>query len=183
MDNILIELDNSKEPYIKMITTDKIINLTGESGSGKSFYAKQYINDNDYIVVDTDEVFARFNTSNGINKELGIFFRNKYKELPSLFEDFDKIYLDIIDYFTKTEKTIIIDSAQFRNMKDLSLLRGQIIVMRTSINTCYERCINRWNMNHPLATKEEQEAYAEKKKKMYNWYKSLNNFLIEVDKL
>lgn len=32
---LLIELDIDKEPYIKKITDDKIINLTGESGSGK----------------------------------------------------------------------------------------------------------------------------------------------------
>lgn len=38
--DILIDISISKEPYIKNITNDKIINLTGESGSGKSYFSK-----------------------------------------------------------------------------------------------------------------------------------------------
>ena len=30
---LLVELDVDKEPYTKVITNDKVINITGESGS------------------------------------------------------------------------------------------------------------------------------------------------------
>ena len=57
---IHVSLTDDKCPYIKIISNDPIINLTGESGSGKSFYAKEYFDSDDYIVIDTDEVYAVF---------------------------------------------------------------------------------------------------------------------------
>ena len=57
--------------------------------------------------------------------------------------DFDNCYLKILDYFKNSDKTIVIDSAQYRNIKDYSILKGKLIVMRTSINTCYERVLFR----------------------------------------
>ena len=34
---------------------DNVINLTGESGSGKSYYSTKYKNDGNYIVIDTPD--------------------------------------------------------------------------------------------------------------------------------
>ena len=72
-----IEIDKYKEPYIKQFTNDNIINLTGQSGSGKSYYAKENFNSNEYEIVDTDDIFSekRFNQSTGLNKKLGEYFR------------------------------------------------------------------------------------------------------------
>ena len=42
-DKLLISLNVDKEPYIKELTKDNIINLTGQSGSGKSFFLKSLI--------------------------------------------------------------------------------------------------------------------------------------------
>lgn len=181
MNNILIEINKDKEPYIKELTKDKIINLTGESGSGKSHYTNKYKDNDNYVIIDTDEVFARYNTSTGYNKELGDMFRSKYKVLPSLFENFDLIYDEIINYFKNSNKTIIIDSAQFRNLKDFSKIKGTVIVMRTSVDKCYQRCIERYKKNNPEITKEDFEKYSNKKKQIYNWYNSLNDFIIKID--
>ena len=104
MDNIFIELSVNKEPYIKRFTNDKIINITGESGSGKSYYAQQYKDNNNYIVIDTDEVFARYSGAKGYNKEFGTFIRKKYPELPSLFDDFDLIYIELENLFQNQKK-------------------------------------------------------------------------------
>ena len=60
MKDLFIELDVDKEPYVKVISEDKIINLTGESGSGKSTYSQQFINDDNYIVLDTDLINKGF---------------------------------------------------------------------------------------------------------------------------
>ena len=182
MNDILIDLKQDKEPYIKQITEDKVINLTGESGSGKSYYSKQYIDNDEYIVIDTDEVFARYENSTGVNREFGSYLREKYEILPSLFEDFDLIYEEILDFFKDNNKAIVIDSAQFRNFKDLNKLRGTVIVMRTSIDTCYQRCIQRYKNNNPNITEEEIQKYLEKKRAIYQWYKGLNDFILRIDK-
>ena len=94
---MMITLDKDKEPYIKVLSNDKIINLTGQSGSGKSTYARNNYDNDNYVIIDTDEIFSekRFLSSTGINKELGLFFRKKYEVLPDLGNDFDTIYLCI----------------------------------------------------------------------------------------
>jgi len=183
--DILIDIKIDKEPYVKELTKDKIINLTGQSGSGKSFYAQQHFNNDEYLIIDTDEVFSehRFINSKGINKELGEMFRSKYDVLPSLGENFDLIYQDILDYCEDIDKTIVIDCATFHCIKDIRLLKGKIIVIRTSIDTCYKRCIDRYKINCPNATKEELEEYMERKKKIYIWYNFSNEFLTKIDKL
>ena len=184
MNNVQIDLSIDKEPYIKELSNDKIINLTGQSGSGKSYYAKENYNIDNYLIIDTDEIFSdkRFLNTNGINKELGLMFRNKYQILPNLSEDFDLIYKEILEYCKNIDKIIVIDSAQFHCIKDISLLKGTLIVLRTSINNCYNRCIERYLNNKPNATKEEIEKYKEKKKAIYKWYKYTNNFLEKIDK-
>ena len=177
---LLIELDIDKEPYIKKITDDKIINLTGESGSGKSYYTNKWKNDDNYIIIDTDIVFNNMESDNKESVELRKFF--KYKTGDILIDDFDYFYKETINYFKDTNKILVIDSAQYRNMKDLSLLKGQIIVMRTSINTCYKRCIDRYLSINKNATEEELKKYKDRKLGIYEWYKLLNEFLIKIDK-
>lgn len=183
--NILIDIGIDKEPYIKEITTDKVINLTGQSGSGKSYYAKQLFNTDEYFLVDTDEIFndKRFKTTSGINKELGEMFRKKYKDLPNCGDNFDLIYQEILDYCKDLGKTIVIDCATFHCIKDITLLKGKMIILRTSINTCYNRCIERFKRQNPNYTAEELNTYAERKKKIFIWYKFSNEFILKIDKL
>lgn len=185
MTDILIDLEIDKEPYIKKLTDDKIINLTGQSGSGKSYYAKTFFNSEDYLIVDTDDIFSdiRFSKATGINKELGEMFRKKYNELPNCANDFDLIYTEILNYCMKMDKIIVIDSAQFHCIKDIGLLKGKIIIIRTCINTCYKRCIDRFKNINPNATLEEIEKYAERKKAIYKWYHGSNDFIIKIDRL
>jgi len=180
-----ISLYVDKEPYIKDLTNDKIINLTGQSGSGKSTYASEHFNSDEYFIVDTDEVLSehRFENSSGINKELGDYFRSRYKELPNCGDDFDLIYSEILDYCKKYDKTIIIDCAQFHCIKDINLLKGKIIIIRTCIDTCYNRTINRFKSNNLNYTNEELEKYKERKKAIFKWYKYSNEFIEKIDRL
>ena len=177
-----ISLYIDKEPYIKDLTDDKVINITGESGSGKSYFSDKYIKDDKYIVIDTDVVFSDRPSDNIQSIELRDIFKDKPKDY--LFTNFDEFYLKVLDYFKDINKTIVIDSAQYRNIKDYSILKGQVIVMRTSIETCYKRTLNRYkNIMKDNYNEEEFQKYANKKKGMFSWYKSLNVFLEEVDKL
>ena len=176
----------TKKPYIKQLTKDKIINLTGQSGSGKTTYANEHFNKEEYLVIDTDEVLSehRFQKSTGINKEIGTMFRKKYQQLPDLGTDFDTVYKEIIDYCKNIDKTIVIDCAQFHCIKNISLLKGTIIILRTDIDTCYNRTITRWINNHNNTyQKEELDKYKERKKSIFKWYKYTNEFINKINDL
>lgn len=186
---LFISLFVTKEPYIKQLTNDNVINLTGQSGSGKSYYAKENFDGEEYQIVDTDDIFLekRFNESTGLNRKIGEYFRSKYKVLPNLSDDFDLIYNEIIDYCKDSNKIIVIDCAQFHCCKDISILKGKIIIIRTDIDTCYNRAISRWiethKQNNWCYTEEELNAYKERKKAIYKWYKYSNEFIRKIDQL
>ncbi|MBE6160252.1 MAG: hypothetical protein E7157_04310 [Lactobacillales bacterium] len=181
--DLLITIDINKEPYEKIITNDKIINITGESGSGKSTYSKKYLNDDNYIVIDTDEIIGNRPTNNKYCLEIRKLLIEKYgNNIPNICEDFNTIYNDILEYYKDTDKYLIIDSAQFRNL-DVNLLKGKIIIIRTCIDECYNRVINRWKSIMKEYTLEELDAYKTRKKGMYEWYKKLNEFIIKIDSL
>ena len=184
---LLISRFVDKEPYIKDITNDKVINITGESGSGKSTYTKKYLNDDKYIVIDTDEIIKDRPTDNKNCIEFREFLKKKYNDsIPDICNEFSTIYNDILDYYKNTDKTLVIDSAQFRNLitkKEINLLKGKIIIIRTSIEECYKRVINRWKEINKNYTEEELDKYKNKKVRMFEWYKSLNDFIENIDKL
>ena len=187
--DLLISPTIDKEPYIKDITKDKIINLTGQSGSGKSTYAKEHFNNENYIIIDTDDVLAsvdsdRYKKASSINKELNLYLKDKYKKELSLANEFDLIYNEIIAYFIKTDKTVVIDCAQFHCIKNISILKGKIIIMRTSIDNCYQRVLNRYKeLNKDNYNEEDFQKYANRKKEIYAWYKGSNEFIKLVDSL
>ena len=56
--------------------------------------------------------------------------------------------------------------------------------MRTSIKTCYERTLNRWkSIMDNNYSEDEYVRYADRKKGMFNWYKGINKFLENINKL
>lgn len=96
--------------------------------------------------------------------------------------NFDNFYLELLDYFKDIDKTLVIDSAQYRNIKDYSILKGKVIVIRTSIKTCYERVLDRWKKNRDNNyTEEEYQKYATRKRDMFDWYNNLNTFLEKIN--
>ena len=179
-ENLYVDIDIDKDPYIKHLSDDLVLNITGESGSGKTTQTEKYKNDPSCIVIDTDEVYKSKNKSNA-NQEVYDMLIKKYNELPDLFTSFDEVYKSIINHFKYSNKLVIVDSAQFRNLQDISILKGDIIVIRTCVNTCYKRCIERFEKdgNHTL---DEIGAYSKKKKNIYIWYNYLNKFLELLDK-
>ena len=180
-EKLYITIDIDKDPYIKHISDDSILNLTGESGSGKTTATIPYQTDPNCIIIDTDNVFRK-KEKNQSEEELYQYILKKYKELPDLCENFDKIYQDILDCFKSSNKTLIIDSAQFRNLKDISLLKGDVMVIRTCINNCYDRCLKRYQESNPNASFEEYAEYSNRKKNIYKWYHAINDFLDRLDK-
>lgn len=184
-DNRLITMHISREPYIKKLTNDKVLNITGQSGAGKSSYSKQYQNNVNYLVIDTDLVFSeqQKDASAGINKELYTYFKKKYKTPPSLSEDFDLIYDEILNYCKDKNKTIIIDCAQIHQIKDITKLKGELIILRTSIDTCYSRCLERYIQQVKEFDKEKYDIYAQRKLALYSWYNDSNEFIKRIDEI
>lgn len=178
--DLLISRFVDKEPFIKQLTSDKVINITGESGSGKSYFSDKYINDDNYIVIDTDIVFSDKSSDNNESVELRSLFNDKPKDY--LFSNFEDFYNTTLDYFKDRNKTVVFDSAQYRNIKDYSVLKGNLIVMRTSIETCYERTLNRWKSKNKY-NEEEYQKFANRKIGMFEWYHSLNSFLESVNQI
>lgn len=179
-----ISLYIDKEPYIKELTDDKVINVTGQSGSGKSTFVHQNYNNDDYIIIDTDTVIGNSPFINDYCKKLKDYFNNKYKDkMPSLADDFDLIYDEIVNYFKDVDKTLVIDCAQFHCIKDISKLKGKVIIIRTCIDTCYERVIERYKKRYPNCSEEEFNKYKERKKAIYKWYKGTNKFIEKIDKI
>ena len=181
MKDIFISETIDKEPYIKDITDDKIINLTGESGSGKSTYSDKYLKDDNYIVIDTDIVFSDMPSDNKESVNLRKIFKDTPKDI--LINDFDSFYKKVLDYYKDSDKTLVIDTAQYRNIKDVTILKGKLIVLRTSVKTCFERSESRFISRNPNATIEEIEAHKNKKRGMFSWYKMINEFIEKVDRL
>ena len=64
-------------------------------------------------------------TDNKIIIELRQLFSDKDKDY--LISNFDEFYSKTLAYLKDISKTIVIDSAQFRNIKDLSLLKMKIV--------------------------------------------------------
>lgn len=181
--DLLISINVDKEPYIKNITNDKVINITGESGSGKSTYTNRYLNDDNYIVIDTDEIRGNNVIVNDKVNDFREYLNNKYNNIPDICGSFATIYKEILDYYKDSDKTIVIDSAQYRNLiteDEIRLLKGKFVIIRTSVNECYKRCINRWKNQNTNYTDEQLEKYSNKKLGMYKWYKSLNEFIKKI---
>lgn len=182
-EKLYIEEDIDKDPYIKHISDDLVLNVTGESGSGKTTEVEKYKDDPNCIIIDTDNIFGDKNSiRNKYEEELHNFLLNKYNSIPDLCTEFDLMYSELLNYFCKYNKLLIIDSAQYRNMKDISKLKGDIIIIRTCINTCYERCIKRYEMKHANLSFEELTKYMNRKKNIYKLYHLLNDFIDRVDK-
>lgn len=180
--DLLVCINVDKDAYVKKITDDKVINITGESGSGKSYYSNKYKEDNNYVIIDVDNLF---NDDSLKNDEIKNLFISKYGDdfKNKLIEDFDDCYEIILNHFKDSSKTVVIVSAHLRYMKNLSKLKGTVIVLRTSVDLCFNRAIDRYNRKHPSSTKADRDNFKYKKKKIYTWYKVLNNFLTELDKL
>ena len=124
-------------------------------------------------------MFSEKDSDNEESVRLRSIFKDKPKDY--LFTDFDEFYRKTLDFFQDSNKIIVIDSAQYRNIKDYSVLKGQLIVMRTSIETCYERTLNRWK-NQNEYNEEEYQKFADRKSGMFEWYHSLNRFLENINR-
>ena len=181
--------------YYKKISDDKIINLTGEGGSGKSTIANEYRKNQDFIVVDYD-VIVDNPEINSIEYEIKDMITKKYGN--SLFENISKVgqeqvknnfttmYNEIVNYLTNKypDKTIVLDGSQLRFINNVNIIKGEFITLRPSIQTCVNQSLNRMISKNPNASVEEIENYKKKRYKiLHDLNPLMNDLLAKVDNL
>ena len=80
-------------------------------------------------------------------------------------------------------KAIAVDYAQFHCIKNINLLKGKLIIIRTSIDNYYNRTIERYKTINQNYSRAELEKFKERKRAIYKWYKYLNQFLEKISKI
>ena len=185
-EDVGIDAKIDKPPFYKRLTADKVINVTGEGGSGKSTFVEKYKNNDDYIVVDYDLIFLNPQVDS-VEYELKKMLLEKRGK--SLFEsirdvgidqvrnNFTTMYKDVLSYLTPLDKTIVLDGSQLRFINDVKAIKGEFVALRPSLQTCISRSLNRFITNNPNATLEDKERYVEKRT---NALTSLNPMLNDL---
>ena len=187
VNNNLIDLYESKEPLVFDISNDNIINITGETGSGKSTYVKNNFNNDNYEIIETDVLFNDkitvdpFLTS--IRNKIFAKYSDEYYpggyNLKINFNHFNDVLKIILNNKDKINKTLVIDSGQFRHLRDYKLLKGKLIIMRTAVTKSIERACKRFITKYPNASPFEIEEHKIKKYTAYELYKKFNTLIIK----
>jgi len=133
-----IYLFKDRNDYVKRISDDNIINITGSVGSGKSTYGKKYRNNSDYIVIGLDSIKSDMDpdTINEYILELRKILLNKYNDLTL---DEINYYDDIVKFIKEKNKKGIIEGGNIIHISNISKLKGLVIVKRTARFKCYYR--------------------------------------------
>ncbi len=153
-----IFLFKDKKDYIKKITDDEIINVTGSVGSGKSTFGRKYKDNSDYVVIGLDSLYDDNdpNTLNDDIKELRKILIKKYKKLE---KEEMLYYNDMIEFILSKNKKGIIEGGHLMHLEKISDFKGTVIVKRTARIKCYLRAslrdyrnpvwrkgLNRWGL-------------------------------------
>ncbi|MEI3508863.1 MAG: hypothetical protein V8R01_07205 [Bacilli bacterium] len=140
-----IYLFKDKEDYIKVITEDNIYNITGEKGSGKSYFGNMKDNDEKCAVIHLDPTFTPEGSkyhdySSKIRKRL----IDKYGEDLNPYKSFESEYYDeIIEFLKSINKESYIEGGSISEIQNISKIVGTIVVKRTGVLKCFLRVLKR----------------------------------------
>lgn len=141
-----IGIFKNKEDIKFLLTDDNIINVTGIMGSGKTTLAREIRNDTNFELISLDWMFGASLKNRPENiKKLSDDFEKMYPN-KNRYEHADLIYNYLIDNLSNNK---IIEGRHIYRYIDLSILKGTLIIKRTSLINSYKRAFKR-DMNNRI---------------------------------
>lgn len=158
MENKLNIIKDKKDIEIQC-TQEKIINITGMIGSGKSTKANSYRNDEHYLVISLDCLYRGQDKENmneetrKINEILKQKFPNQDNE-----QYFKQYYEEIIRYINTSQRDVtwVLEGQQIYRYLNWSDMKGKLIIKRTGLLKCWKRSIVRHIKKKRLLLKQHQ---------------------------
>lgn len=189
-----IYIFKDKTDYIKEITKDNIFNVTGEKGSGKSFFGNLKDSDDNCVVIHLDPVFEPLGSKeHDYSKEIRDLLIDRYGEVLKSNIDFEEKYYNIIiEYLKKKKKTGYIEGGSISEIQNVSNLVGTVIVKRTGIFKCFFRTVKR-DYNNEYFMKQEIKLHGKfakitrlykvikRRKKIFKSYHSIEQFIDRLE--
>ena len=163
-----IYLFKDQDDYVKDLTNDNIINVIGTKGSGKTTTSLNYINDDEYIVINCDNLFKDRHTLEESEELTSIrkMLNDKYGLLnPN--DDFTNCYNDIIKYILSKNKKGLIEGNSIQNV-EFNSLKGRIVIKRTALFKSFKRAVKRdFKNEYYMNLEKEKHKYLYKLIRLY----------------
>lgn len=186
-----ISLFKDREDYIKKITDDDIYNITGEKGSGKTYFGKLK-DEEDITVLHLDWIFSNNTEGENESKKVRKILIDKYKilDLDKYFEE--KYYPELVKYLNNKNNTGYIEGGSIADIQDVSNIIGTIVVKRTSVFKCFKRAVKRDYHNEYFMNLEKQKhkyfykitryfKVIKRRKKIFKTYHNIEKFIKRVE--
>ena len=179
-----ISLFRDKEDYVKILTNDNVVNVIGLKGSGKTTSTLKYLSSDNYIVINCDRLFE-LPSNEKEDKELSKIrdlLKEKYETIK-MDKEFIKCYNDIIEYVFSKNRKCIIEGTVIQNISP-GLLKGKIIVKRTSIIKSYIRSVKRdYKNKYFMNLEKEKHKYIYRLTRLYKISKRRSNIFKQAKEI
>lgn len=179
-----ISLFRDEEDYVKILTNDNVVNVIGLKGSGKTTSTLKYLSSDNYIVINCDRLFE-LPSNEKEDKELSKIrdlLKEKYETIK-MDKEFIKCYNDIIEYVFSKNRKCIIEGNVIQNIST-GLLKGKIIVKRTSIIKSYIRSVKRdYKNKYFMNLEKEKHKYIYRLTRLYKISKRRSNIFKQAKEI
>lgn len=193
MKNNKIYLFKDRDDYVKIITKDNIFNITGEKGSGKSYFGDMKDVDKN-VVIHLDPVFLPVGSKeHGDSSKVREILIHKYGDKINPDKYFEKdYYKEIIKYIGNKEGYI--EGGSIAEIQDISIIKGTVIVKRTGVFKCFIRTIKRDYHNEYFMNEEIKKhgkfiakftrlhKVIKRRKKIFKTYHNIEDFINRLEK-
>jgi hypothetical protein len=193
MKNKKIYSFTDRNDSVKKITKDNIFNITGEKGSGKSYFGDMKDVDKN-VVIHLDPVFLPVGSKeHGDSSKVREILIHKYGDKINPDKYFEKdYYKDIIKYIGNKEGYI--EGGSIAEIQDISIIKGTVIVKRTGVFKCFIRTIKRDYHNEYFMNEEIKKhgkfiakftrlhKVIKRRKKIFKTYHNIEDFINRLEK-
>ena len=174
---------------IKNKGLNKIKKGTDESITSDKYYINLKPNADDYSIYSLNVLPKRKYRKGSLNpKKYGetLFERVGKVGYEQVKNSFSTMYNEIVNYLMNKypNKTIVLDGSQLRFINDVNMIKGEVVALRPSIQTCVNQSLNRMLSKNPSASVEEIENYKKKRFEILHQLNPLMNELLnKIDSL